>query len=116
MFSVQLSNVNSIVLSSNAEYDHSLVGQGEEQTDDGELHCPGGKAWLEADRQAITCSFLQGLPQREERGAGRAGLGNPGSSYSIVSANPGCEKTLQFKRSIFFKEIKKKNLNKRDYK
>jgi len=54
--------------------------------------------------------LLAGSPteQREEKGAGRAGLGNPGSSYNIVSANPGCEKTLQFKRSIFLKEIKKK--------
>lgn len=33
MFSVQLSNVNSTVLSSNAEHGHSLVGQGKEQTD-----------------------------------------------------------------------------------
>ena len=52
----------------------------------------GGEEWPATDpvSQALTCRPLTGPPteQREERQAGSAGLGNPRSGYSIVSANP----------------------------
>lgn len=89
VFSVSLSNVNSIIhtVFKHRPWQFLGVAWG---SHDLRLSLPGrtGMASHRA-HQAPTCSHWQSLPQnREEKEVRRAGFGKPGSSYSIVSANP----------------------------